>query len=94
MFPSSLPARVDPWDWLDEELPVLSRRVIGGVPDRPDFGGFAVLYSPVAELDVMDVAQRVGVTTSPAADTDWDVELSGDIGNFTEIHICQNKLNR
>jgi hypothetical protein len=91
---SSLPVLVDPSDWLDEELPVLDRGELSGVSCGPGADGFAVGYSPVAELDVVDAAEGVSVLTPLAAADDWDVELSTDIENVVEFRICQNKLNR
>ncbi|CAN5746473.1 hypothetical protein BH09ACT7_BH09ACT7_26430 [soil metagenome] len=94
MFLSSLSARVDPSDWLDEELPVFGRGELVGGPVGPDSAGSAVSYSPVAELDDVDVAERGSVIVSRAAEDDWDADLPMVSSNSGEFHICQHKLNR
>jgi hypothetical protein len=91
---SSLPARIDPSDWLDEELPTIDHSGLDSDPGTPDFDGSALCYSPVAELDAVDVAERAGGTASPGANDDWDEELAGVITNPIDFRICQNKLNR
>jgi hypothetical protein len=94
MFLSSLPARIDPSDWLDEELPILGGGELGGVPGGLDPDGLAVSYSPVAELDVIDVAERASAMAPLAVGDEYGVELSVNRENLVQFRICQNKLNR
>ncbi|CAN5412263.1 hypothetical protein BH09ACT8_BH09ACT8_40800 [soil metagenome] len=51
---SSLPARVDIGDWLDEELPTVVGRLTALVPDRVGLLGLPGSYPSVASGDGLD----------------------------------------
>jgi hypothetical protein len=82
MIVSSLPVRIDPSDWLDEELPILGRFQPDTVPGRPDPDVLALSYSPVAELDEVDVVERASAIAPLAVDDTVGAEISAGTGNF------------
>ena len=96
---SSLPARVDIEDWLDEDLPALVAHLMATVPDRLGILGLPASYPSVAGNDALDDLADGRLLALVTHDDEFlhelvgDAEISGTIARISHLIEQSESMN-